>query len=181
MKSLLSAVRKPSLAALILILALAGLSVAAVSAQGIGAAATPTPATVQVAMSPTLGPILVAENGMTLYLFQIDKAGVSNCTAACLMAWPAQTLTGGMPTAGMGVTGELGTLTRPDNGAVQVTVNDLPLYYFVGDKQPGDVKGQGINAFGGLWYTVKPDGTPNTAPVGQPTMAPGSYGGSTGQ
>jgi predicted lipoprotein with Yx(FWY)xxD motif len=167
---------------LILILLLAGLSVAAVSAQGIGMAATPVPATVQVAMNPTLGPILVDEKGMTLYLFQIDKAGVSNCTGACLTAWPALTLTGGAtPTAGMGVTGALGTLTRPDNGAVQVTVNKLPLYFFIKDKLPGDALGQGVNAFGGLWYTVKPDGTPNSAPTSPPTAAPGNYGGSTGQ
>jgi predicted lipoprotein with Yx(FWY)xxD motif len=49
--------------------------------------------------------------------------------------------------AGPGVTGVLGVFTRPD-GNHQVTYNGWPLYHFAGDKQPGEVNGDGI---GDLW------------------------------
>jgi predicted lipoprotein with Yx(FWY)xxD motif len=150
------------LVGLVFVLALGSVFPAASTAQAQIGTATAEPATVQVAIDPNLGPILVDGKGMTLYLFQADTPGVSNCTGPCAAAWPPLTLTGGaMPTGSMNVTGKLGVITRAD-GSVQVTVNNLPLYYFIQDKAPGDVKGQGINAFGGLWYAVKPDGTPNT-------------------
>ena len=51
----------------------------------------------------------------------------------------------------------LGTSTRRD-GSTQVTYNNRPLYYFVADKKPGDLRGQGIDAFGGGWYVLSPSG-----------------------
>ena len=53
-----------------------------------------------------------------------------------------------------GVTGELGTITGVD-GSTQVTLNGWPLYYFVGDAAPGEVKGQGVND---VWWVLTPDG-----------------------
>lgn len=98
-----------------------------------------------------LGTFLVDEKGMTLYLFTKDSPGVSNCKEACLDAWPPL-LTEGEPLAGEGVTGKLGTITR-DDGTVQVTYDDMPLYYYVSDVEPGDTTGQGV---GGVWYVVEP-------------------------
>jgi len=49
----------------------------------------------------------------------------------------------GQPTAGAGVTGQLGTLTRAD-GTTQVTYNGMPLYYWFKDAQPGDTTGQNV-------------------------------------
>ena len=142
---------------MILIFGLAAFPIAA-SAQ----MPTQASADVQVANDPKLGPILVDGSGRTLYLFMADKPGMSSCSGACLAAWPAFSLPSGKsPTGSPAVTGKLGTITRPE-GTVQVTVNNLPLYYFIKDMKPGDVTGQGINAFGGLWWAVKPDGTPNT-------------------
>ena len=110
--------------------------------------------TVQLATNPTLGQILTDSNGMTLYVFAKDSAGVSNCTGGCLAAWPALTVSAGtMPTAGSGVTGTLGTITRSDNGALQVTYNGKPLYHFASDSAPGDTSGQGV---GGVWSVASP-------------------------
>ncbi|MHB8857655.1 MAG: COG4315 family predicted lipoprotein [Bellilinea sp.] len=99
-----------------------------------------------------LGTFLVDEKGMTLYLYTKDTPGVSNCKDACLTAWPPL-LTSGDPRADDGVTAsKLGTITR-DDGSLQVTYNDLPLYYYISDAAPGDTVGQGV---GGVWFVVAP-------------------------
>jgi predicted lipoprotein with Yx(FWY)xxD motif len=53
--------------------------------------------------------------------------------------------------AGTGVSGTLATITRADDGSLQVTYNGLPLYFFSGDKAAGDATG----AYPG-WDAVKP-------------------------
>jgi predicted lipoprotein with Yx(FWY)xxD motif len=99
--------------------------------------------------------ILVAgSNGMTVYTFTKDTAGSgqSACTGSCLAKWPALTVgAGANPTAGDGVTGQLGTITRADDGTHQVTYNGLPLYFYAGDNGPGDTNGSYPN-----WNLVKP-------------------------
>ncbi len=91
------------------------------------------------------GTLLVASsNNMTVYTFDKDVAnsGVSNCSGPCLEHWPALTVNAGdTPTGGQGVGGTLGTITRADNGALQVTYDGLPLYFFVKDAAPGDANG----------------------------------------
>jgi predicted lipoprotein with Yx(FWY)xxD motif len=114
------------------------------------------PPTVQVGGNSALGSFLVGPDGMTLYEFTKDTAGVSNCTGACLEKWPALTVPNGMqPTAGDGVTGTLGTIQRAD-GTYQVTLDDMPLYYWYQDVVPGDANGQNV---GQVWFVVAPDGT----------------------
>ena len=71
-----------------------------------------------------LGDILVDADRMTLYIFDNDTEGVSNCSGGCLDAWPPF-LSEGDPVAGDGVTAVVGTITR-DDGTMQVTVNRLP-------------------------------------------------------
>lgn len=97
------------------------------------------------ASSANLGTFLTGPNGMTLYTHAGDGPTSSTCTGGCATAWPPLT-TSGQPTAGAGVTGPLGTLTRAD-GVTQVTYSGLPLYYWQGDAKPGDVTGDGVNSF----------------------------------
>ena len=67
-------------------------------------------------------------------------------------------LTNGAPQAGSGVSASLlGTTSRKD-GTTEVTYAGHPLYYFIADTQPGQVSGQGIDAFGAPWYVVSPSG-----------------------
>lgn len=104
-----------------------------------------------------LGQTLVDGQGRTLYLFEADTAGKSACNGACTSAWPPY-LTTSTPHPGTGVTGALlATSTRSD-GATQVTYNDHPLYYYSGDSRAGQQNGQGLNAFGSLWYVVGSNG-----------------------
>ena len=67
-------------------------------------------------------------------------------------------LTTGAPVAGAGAKGSLlGTVKRTD-GKLQVTYAGHPLYYFVESTTPGNVSGQGANAFGAHWDAVRPTG-----------------------
>jgi predicted lipoprotein with Yx(FWY)xxD motif len=64
----------------------------------------------------------------------------------------------GPATAGAGVTGQLGTITRSD-GTTQATYNGHPLYTYAGDTAPGQAKGNGLNVSGGVWYEVPVSGS----------------------
>jgi predicted lipoprotein with Yx(FWY)xxD motif len=150
------------LATLTLVLAACGSGgSSAYGAGGYGAApSTPsaagTAATVDLHASK-LGQIIVDSQGRTLYLFEADKGGKSNCDGPCATAWPPL-LSNGAPKADMGASGTLvGTTVRGD-GSTQVTYGGNPLYYFVGDKAAGDLTGQGIDQFGAKWYVVGKDG-----------------------
>jgi predicted lipoprotein with Yx(FWY)xxD motif len=107
--------------------------------------------TISVKNSTSLGNYLVDDKGMTLYTFKNDTAGVSNCNGGCATAWPPLTATAA-PTAGTGVTGAFALIKRSD-GTMQVTYNNMPLYYFSGDKAAGDTNGQGV---GGVWAVAAP-------------------------
>ena len=111
------------------------------------------PLTLNTGVSATLGTYLVASNGMTLYEYAKDTAGVSNCSGACATNWPPYApAAAGSLAGGTGVTGAIATLTRAD-GSLQVTYNGHPLYFWGKDAKPGDTLGQGVL---GAWSVVKP-------------------------
>ena len=143
------------------------LMLAACGGQPAGTGATTSPsasATATPAPSPSSSPVVLAQavgsmgtilvaasNGHTVYRFNSDTPGVSNCKGGCISAWPPLSVTAGTtPTGGTGVTGQLGTITR-DDGSLQVTYKGLPLYFFHSDSKPGDTNG---NYTG--WSLVKP-------------------------
>ena len=106
--------------------------------------------------STSLGKILEDSQGRTLYVFQGDSGTKSNCSGACAANWPP--LTSAKPTVGKGASASMVGTTKRSDGKTQVTYNGHPLYTFQGDSSPGDTSGQGVNAFGGLWYVVSPGG-----------------------
>ena len=111
------------------------------------------------AADTSLGQVVVDAKGMTLYVFTKDSDGKSACEAACAELWPPLMATG-TPTAGAGVDGaKLSTITRTD-GSKQVALAGKPLYLYAKDTKPGDVTGQNV---GGVWFAVRPDGTPAAA------------------
>jgi predicted lipoprotein with Yx(FWY)xxD motif len=117
---------------------------------------TSAPAGITTAKTP-LGTILTDAHGRAVYLFVADKTTRSTCIGACANEWPPLTTTG-TPVAGAGVNAALmSTITR-DDGAIQLTYNGHPLYYYDDDKGPGTTAGQGDNSFGSKWYLLTPDG-----------------------
>ena len=118
--------------------------------------------------------VLVNSQGMTLYWFAIDTPTKSNCSGQCATYWPVVT---GPLTAGSGVTGTLGTITRSD-GTKQATYLGHPLYTYIGDKSPGQATGNGKNLSGGLWWEMTVSGsTPAPRAAGATASAKSTSGG----
>ena len=98
------------------------------------------------------GTIVTDHEGNSVYLFTPDDQGDSTCTGACEVTWPPLIDEHG---AGPGVDPDLIGLVARADGSMQVTYDDWPLYYYVGDVLPGDTNGQGV---GGNWWLIAPDG-----------------------
>ena len=146
-----------------------------------GAGSTPAPTTAPATAAPTTAPataaptlaftvslapagFFVGSTAMTLYTFDKDTANTSNCqTAPCVTNWPALVLQGGVQLAiGAGLpAAEFTTIARQD-GTMQVTFNEVPLYYFAGDTKVGDKNGDGV---GGIWHLATKDSKPPTPPA----------------
>ena len=133
---------------------------------------SPAAATTGGLKTATIGGVTVLTNaqGFTLYSFAPDTPARSNCNGACAQNWPP--VKG--PATASGVTGTFGTIKRAD-GSVQATFDGHPLYAFAGDTAPGQAKGNGLNAAGGLWHEAVTSGT---APAG--SSSSGSGGGGSG-
>ena len=90
---------------------------------------------------------LTADNGMSLYTFDNDTAGTSNCYGDCAVSWPPYEVATGAQAPGEGFS----TVERRD-GTLQWAKNGAPLYFWVGDTEPGDVNGDGV---GGVWHLAQ--------------------------
>jgi predicted lipoprotein with Yx(FWY)xxD motif len=122
-----------------------------------------TPAATDTAPSPEADQVFVALSqdgsylidmtGMSLYTFDNDAPGVSNCNGDCAANWPALAATENSSVLpGLGVMGTLTKIERAD-GTFQVAYDDEPLYFYAGDNAAGDTEGDGI---GGVWHLAQP-------------------------
>ena len=120
--------------------------------------------------------VLTNSSGKTLYWFAPDTSTTSKCSGSCATYWPPVT---GPVTAGSGVTGTLGTITRSD-GTTQATYDGHPLYTYVGDTAAGQAKGNGLNLSGGLWYEMTVSGAKPATAAGSTSTSTSSSTGSGG-
>ena len=116
--------------------------------------------------------MLTNAKGFTVYSFAPDTATKSNCNGSCAHYWPPVK---GPVTAGAGVTGKVGMITRSD-GSTQATYNGHPLYTYVSDTAPGQDKGNGLNLSGGVWHVVPASGAAAPAPHASSSSSGGGYG-----
>lgn len=114
--------------------------------------------------------VLANAKGFTLYTFAPDTSTTSKCNGACAQSWPPV-----KPGTASGVKGAFATIKRSD-GSTQLTFHGHPLYTFVLDKAPGQIHGNGVNAFGGVWHEAPASG--GAAPAGHSSS--GSAGGGYG-
>ena len=116
--------------------------------------------------------VLTSAKGFTLYWFVPDTSTKSNCNGSCAQIWPPVK---GPATAGTGVTGKLGTITRSD-GSTQATYDGHPLYTYAADTAPGQANGNGINANGGVWHEMTASGaTASAASASASSSGGGGY------
>ncbi len=94
--------------------------------------------------------VLTNSRGFTLYWFAPDTPTQSRCNNSCATYWPP---VAGHASAGSGIPGKFGTITRSD-GSLQATYNGHPLYTYVGDSAPGQAHGNNLNLNGGVWHEV---------------------------
>ena len=87
--------------------------------------------------------ILTDANGMTLYIFDKDEPGVTNCYDQCAINWPPL-----MADASATPEGEFTLVDRTD-GTKMWAYKGWPLYYWKDDVNPGDTTGDGV---GGVWH-----------------------------
>ena len=95
----------------------------------------------------SMGKIYADEKGMTLYTYDKDEAGKSNCYDECAVNWPPY-----MAAADAVAEGEWTIVDRTD-GSKQWAYEGKPIYLWIQDKAPGDVTGEGKGD--GTWHVVK--------------------------
>jgi predicted lipoprotein with Yx(FWY)xxD motif len=105
------------------------------------------------------GRILADGHGRALYLFTADHGKGSNCSGDCATAWPPY-LVKKAPAAISGAKPGLVGTTRRSDGRLQATYAGHPVYYYVGDRSPGQVNCQAAFEFGGYWYVLRGSGKP---------------------
>ena len=90
--------------------------------------------------------ILTDAKGMTLYTWDKDAVGVSNCYDQCADNWPPL-----LVDASTKVEGDFTLVDRKDSDKKIVAYKGMPLYLWIKDTKPGDTTGDGV---GGTWHTA---------------------------
>ncbi len=99
-------------------------------------------------MDSSMGKIYTDAKGMTLYTFDKDEAGKSNCYDDCAVKWPP------FPAAADAVAEGDWTIIERTDGTKQWVYEGKPLYLYIDDKAAGDVTGDGK---GDVWHVAKVD------------------------
>ncbi len=89
--------------------------------------------------------VLTNKEGRTLYTFDKDSAGKSNCSGGCAAAWPP------FAVANPALAGGDFSIVAREDGGTQWAFKGKPLYFFAGDTKPGERNGDGQ---GGTWHVA---------------------------
>ena len=99
------------------------------------------------------GSLIIAESGLSLYTFDNDLVGTSNCdgsaddTSTCAGKWPPLLVGDGAL-----ADDDMTIITRSD-GTKQWALKGMPLYQWYQDVAQGDINGDGVN---GVWHLARP-------------------------
>ncbi|CDP51000.1 COG4315 family predicted lipoprotein [Paradevosia shaoguanensis] len=89
--------------------------------------------------------VLTDAKGMTLYTYDKDEAGKTNCYDKCATNWPPLAAD-----ASAKADGDFSIVDRTD-GTKMWAYKGKPLYLWVKDTKAGDTTGDGV---GGVWHTA---------------------------
>ncbi|MFJ7282626.1 hypothetical protein [Pseudomonas sp. NPDC099000] len=95
------------------------------------------------------GDVMVDQKGMTVYMYDKDADGKSMCNDECAKNWPPM-----MAPAGAKAEGKWSVIKR-DDGKMQYAYDGMPLYTFVKDEKPGEMKGDGMKD---VWHVITNSG-----------------------
>ena len=87
------------------------------------------------------------QDHMALYTYNKDEPGVSKCTDGCTKTWTPALLEAGTKL------GANYSLVEREDGTMQAAFRGMPLYLYVGDSNPGDINGDGVD---GEWHLARP-------------------------
>ena len=133
--------------------------VVADSASGVAVATEVAPGVIMsVAAPPGTAVHLADGQGRAMYVLEDPSGAVAVCTGECLANW--------VPVPGGATAAPGDTTVRSDmirsrpgpDGTMQATYNGKPLYYYRGDRSPGDATGQGMTEGGVTGRLVSPSG-----------------------
>ena len=135
------------------------------------AAAQTVPGPAKVAGSGSAA-LFTDAKGMTLYVYDKDAPGKSNCNGPCAANWPPLAATAADKANGPW------TIVTRDDGSLQWAYAGKPVYGWKNDKAPGDTTGDGV---GGTWHTARPNAASAAAPpaprppAGAPILGGSAY------
>ena len=102
--------------------------------------------------SAKYGDYLTDSKGITLYVSGDDKKLQSSCNDECAKTWlPFMYDSKDLASSTDKLGKRLNVIKRSD-GSSQYAYGEKPLYYYSGDKNPGDMNGNGLND--GKWSIV---------------------------
>ncbi|MBC8087576.1 MAG: hypothetical protein H7Z40_09930 [Phycisphaerae bacterium] len=107
--------------------------------------------------------VMASKDGKTLYTFDKDATGKSNCNGGCAAAWPPFVV------ANPALAGNGFTVVKRDDGSSQWAFQGKPLYFYAGDAKAGDANG---DKQGGVWHVIRNEPKKTSA---APTGYTGSY------
>ena len=87
------------------------------------------------------------QDHMSLYTYDGDQSGVSNCNDECATNWIPAVLD-----ARTGL-GENYSLIKRADGKMQAAFRGMPLYLYSEDRMPGDINGDGVDS---VWHLARP-------------------------
>ena len=96
--------------------------------------------------STSIGRVMTTPQGATVYTFDKDQIGKSNCYGDCATQWPPMLADGGAYPYGRM------SLASRDDGQQQWAYDGRPLYTYAEDDMHGDVKGENV---GNVWHVVR--------------------------
>jgi predicted lipoprotein with Yx(FWY)xxD motif len=121
------------------------------------AAAASSGATVSV-RSTRYGRILVDGRGHALYAFTRDALVADARATGHARLHGRRSSCEGMRPRGRSARTSLIRAIRRSDGSRPVTYAGRPLYFYAGDKKPGQVLCQNVSEFGGLWLVIRASG-----------------------
>ena len=99
-------------------------------------------------MATSAGKAYTDDKGMTLYVYDKDEAGKSNCYDKCAGNWPP------FKAAADAKAEDEWTIVKRTDGTAMWAYDGKPVYTYIKDQKTGDATGEGA---GGVWHVAKPD------------------------